>query len=194
MKTRYKVLLAIIAVVGLSVCVKSCIGRKEPDLTLAYVGYDFVNRELFEENKAELEEAVGDVDGNGEAVCEITEISFNENLTSADFSNSQKRMANAVGQGSARVYIMDKTFVEKNKDAEVFADISQMSDKGIKNSAGEVVAVDVSGNEKLARLGIDNGEGMYLSVRKVSEMDYVWNKNTEETDAAAKRAAEYILN
>lgn len=174
--------------------IKSCVDREEPDLTIAYVGYDFVNMTLFEENRGEVEEIIGDVDGDGKAVCEMVEISFNENLTSADLSNSKQKLTNAVGQGSARVYIMEKSFVENNKDNEVFADLSYLSGDGITNSEGETVGIDVSGSEMLAMLGIENTEGLYLAVRKVSEMDSVWDKDIDETDAAARRAAEYILN
>lgn len=194
MKTRYKVILALIVAVGIIVSIKSCVDREEPDLTIAYVGYDFVNMTLFEENRGEVEEIIGDVDGDGKAVCEMVEISFNENLTSADLSNSKQKLTNAVGQGSARVYIMEKSFVENNKDNEVFADLSYLSGDGITNSEGETVGIDVSGSEMLAMLGIENTEGLYLAVRKVSEMDSVWDKDIDETDAAARRAAEYILN
>ncbi len=194
MKTKYKVILALIVAVGIAVSIKSCVDREEPDLTIAYVGHDFVNMTLFEENRGELEEIIGDVDGNGKAVCEMVEISFNENLSTADLSNARQKLANAVGQGSARVYIMEKSFVEDNKDNEVFADLSYLSGDGITNSEGETVGIDVSGSEIPAMLGIENTQELYLAVRKVSEMDHVWDKNIDETDAAARRAAEYILN
>lgn len=193
MKKRYKIILALIAAVGVGVCIKSCVDREKADLTLAYIGHGFVDRELFKENRGELENAVGDVDGDGKAVCGIEEISFNENLAPADFSNAMQKLTNAVGQGSARVYITEKSFVEDNKDNDVFADISYLSEEGIKNSAGEVVAIDVSGCEKIAMLGIENGEGMYIAVRKVSEMDSVWYENTDGIDAAARRAVQYLL-
>lgn len=194
MKKRYKIILAVIVAVGIAVSVKSCVDREKADLTLAYVGHNFVNRTLFEENRAELCEAVGDVDKNGKAVCGIMEISFNEELSSADRSNSDRKLAAAVGQGEARVYIMEKSFVMKNRDSDVFADLSEFSGERILNSAGEAVGIDISGNEKLKNLGIDCGEGMYLALRRVSEMDAVWDKNIDETDKAARRAAEYLLS
>jgi hypothetical protein len=192
MKKRYKIILALIVTVGIIVSVRSCVVRKEADLTIAYIGHDFVNRSLFEENRGEINAIVGDVDSNGTQICDITEISFNENLSTADLSNAKQKMAYALGQGNARVYIMEKSFFDSNKDSGVYADLSYLSEDGLKNSDGEIIGIDVSGNEKLEKLGIKT-DGTYIALRAVTEMDGVWNKNVEKTDEAARRLVEYIL-
>jgi hypothetical protein len=192
MKKRYKIILALIVTVGIIVSVRSCVVREEADLTIAYIGHDFVNRSLFEENRDEINAIVGDVDSNGTQICDITEISFNENLSTADLSNAKQKMAYALGQGNARVYIMEKSFFDSNKDSGVYADLSYLSEDGLKNSDGEIIGIDVSGNEKLEKLGIKT-DGTYIALRAVTEMDGVWNKNVEKTDEAARRLVEYIL-
>jgi hypothetical protein len=87
---------------------------------------------------------------------------------------------------------MEKSFFDSNKDSGVYADLSYLSEDGLKNSDGEIIGIDVSGNEKLEKLGIKT-DGTYIALRAVTEMDGVWNKNVEKTDEAARRLVEYIL-
>ena len=191
---KLKIILLIIVIVGVVVCVKSCIGKREADLKLAYVGYGFVDTMKFDAFKDELGEIVGDINGDGKALCEMTEISFNENLTSADFANSQQKLMSAVGNGAARLYIMNYDFVEANKDNDVFKDLSNLSGEGIRNSAGEIVAISLKNSKSVLQMGLSGEEELYIAVRKISEMDSVMYKNIEKVDKAADIAAEYILN
>jgi len=189
---RLKIFIAIVVIFGVIVCVRSCVTRVSPDLTVAYIGYDFVNKEAFNASE-EAKSAVGDLNGDGQVKIEIMEISFSETLGSGDFQNSKSKMAAAVGGGTARLYFMDKAFIDKNIDSGVFGDITSLGD-GLKDSSGAVVAIDISGNENVKSLGIENTEDMYLCVRVVSELDEAYNKNVASEDAAARRLAEWILS
>ncbi len=193
MKKRYKIILAIIVIVGVLIAVKSCMDKVEPDLVMAYIGYDFTDKTMFEENGAELSEAVGDVNGDGQLKVEILEISFSETLSEGDFSNSQRKMASAVGGGTARLYFIDKVFFDKNRNSGVFADMSEFSTDGVKNSDGQVIAFDISENERVKEIGIKNTENLYLALRVVSEMDHVYDSGIGKKDEAARRAARWIL-
>lgn len=193
---KWKIAIAAVIVIGITVCVKSCADRREADLRMAYIGYGFVNMEKFEGAEG-LFEAVGDVNGDGAAICEMVEISFNETLSSADFANSQQKLMNAVGNGNSRVYIINKKFLDANLENDVFADISffaRPSDKEVTDAEDKTIAISLEGNEKIKELGIDQNEELYIAVRKVSEMDGVMYKNIEELDAAAQRAVQYILS
>ncbi len=193
MKKRYKIILAIIVIAGVLVAVKSCMNKVEPDLVMAYIGYDFTDKTMLEENGAELSEAVGDVNGDGQLKLEILEISFSENLSEGDFSNSQRKMASAVGGGTARLYFIDKNFLDKSKDSEVFADMSEFGTDGVKNSTGQVIAFDISDNERVREIGIKNTENLYLALRVVSEMDHIYDSDIDKKDEAARRAVRWIL-
>lgn len=192
-KKHYKIIFAVIAAVGVLISVKSCIDRKKADLTIAYIGYDFIDKTVFASNSADLCANVGDIDGDGTARVAVMEISFSERLNDADFTNSQKKMASAVGSGAARVYLIDKAFAEKIKSSMVLAPLTEFADEGIKDPDGNIVAVDISDNPRLKEMGVSDTEDMYLALRVVSEMDVATNKRIGEIDAAARRAVKWIL-
>lgn len=193
MRRQTKVLIAIVVFLGLIVCVKSCIDRKTPDITLAYIGDGFIDRTLFEENMKNLSPFCADIDSDGEINIDMMEISFSEELGQADRQNASQRMANAVGAGVARVYFIEEKYVINNASSGVFADIAALGD-GFKNAEGQVVAVSVKGNEKVRELGIEPDEDLYIAVRIVSEIDEVTDKNISAKHASAMKIAEYILS
>lgn len=192
MKTWHKVALTVIVIVGVLISVKSCIDKKTADITLAYIGDSFVDRELYEENIKLLEDICTDINSDGEVHVDIMEISFNESLTEADKQNSDSKLANAVGAGAARVYFIEEKYVVNNASSGVFEDLTELGD-GFKNADGEVVAINIKGNEKAKMLGIDTDGDIYLAVRLVSEIDAIVDKNIEKKHAMAMDIAEYIL-
>lgn len=192
MKKWHKIALIVIVVVGVLVSVKSCIDRKTPDITVAYIGSNFVDYNAFYENNRDMANACLDVNGDGEVVVELMEISFNDSLSQGDRENASKKLANAVGAGYARVYFIEKSYVINNASAGVFEDLSSLGD-GFKNSDGTVIAIDIDGNKKLEEMGI-NTDGLYLAVRVVSEMDAVTDKGIHEKHESALNIAKYILN
>ena len=150
-------------------------------------------RELFEENINLITKECSDLTGDGRFNVELMEISFSEQLGYADKSNSTQKMTNAIGMGTARLYIMDKSHVLSNKDKGVFADVSHFGE-GIVNTNGETVAVSLKGNKILDKLGIDSTEELYLALRIVSEVDAVMDKGILKKDEAVRKMAEAILN
>lgn len=193
MKKYYKYIIGVILILGIIISFKSCIDKKDYDVTIAYIGNDFVNRELFEENINLITKECSDLTGDGEFNVELMEISFSEQLGYADKSNSTQKMTNAIGMGTARLYIIDKSHVLSNKDKGVFADVSHLGE-GIVNTNGETVAVSLKGNKILDKLGIDSTEELYLALRIVSEVDAVMDKGILKKDEAVRKMAEAILN
>ncbi|MGM9551413.1 MAG: hypothetical protein ACI3XA_04075 [Clostridia bacterium] len=192
MKKWQKIIVAVIVIFGVIVCVKSCSDKKEADIILAYIGSDFVDYNAFDENSASLEEVCIDVNGDGEKIVEVMEISFNNSLNQADLQNSSQKMARAVGAGVARVYLLEESFVINNASKGVFCDLSALGD-GFKNSDGEVVAINVEGNKKVEKMGI-NTKNLYMAVRIVSEIDTVSDKNIDLKHQCAMNIAKYILS
>lgn len=192
MKKWHKIALIVIVVVGVLVSVKSCIDKETPDVTVAYIGSNFVDYNAFYENNGDMENVCLDVNNDGEVVVELMEISFNNSLSQSDRENASKKLTNALGAGAARVYFIEEGYVINNASAGVFADLSALGD-GLKNSLGEVVAINIQGNEKLEKMGIDTSN-LYLAVRIVSEMDTVTDKNINAKHESAINIAKYILN
>ena len=193
MKKRYKWMFAIVFVVGILICIRSCMVKEESDLTVAYIGYDFVNRSAFEENIYAFTQGCEDITGDGKFNCDIMEISFNDELGTADKSNANQKLANAVGMGKARLYFISEDYVRRNTEAGVFADISSLGE-GVKNKKGETIAISVHANKKLLSLGINPDKNMYLAIRIVSEMDTATDKNIQKKDDAAWIIAKNILS
>lgn len=196
MKTWHKIALAIIVIVGVIVCIKSCMDRKSPDLTIAYIGEDFISREAYDENVTKLSHLCSDITGDGSISIDIMEISYNDELSHSDKSNSNQKMTNAIGNGAARLYFIEEEYVTKNLDVDVFYDLTKLYDgkrSVIKNSSGQIVAIGVKGSKKVAELGIEPKEDLYIAVRKITEMDNFWNNSVQEQTNSAIRIAEYIL-
>ncbi len=195
MKTWQKIALVVIVVLGVAVCVKSCVDKTEADLKIAYIGYDFIISDTFDENAEEISSLVGDINGDGEAIADIIEISFNDSLSASDLENSRQKKTSALGSGTSRLYLIDKEFVdqEAQSDYEIFADISSLGE-GITNSKGQTIAISLENNEKVKLLGVRDTTNLYLAIRVVSEMDGILYKNIEEQNAAAERIAAWILN
>ncbi len=197
MKTWHKIAIAIIVIVGVIVCVKSCMDRKSPDLTIAYIGEDFVNRESYDENVTKLYPFCSDITGDGGISIDIMEISYNDELSHSDKSNSNQKMTNAVGNGAARLYFIEEEYVTKNLDVDVFYDMTNLYDgkrNVITNSSGQIVAISVKGSKKVAELGIEPKENLYIAIRKITEMDDFWVDSVKEQNASAINIAKYILD
>ncbi len=196
MKTWHKIAIAIIVIVGIVICIKSCVDRKQPDLTIAYIGEDFVNRESYDKNISKLYELCSDITGDGSISIDIMEISYNDELSHSDKSNSNQKMTNAVGNGAARLYFIEEEYVTKNLEVDVFYDMTELYDgkrSVIKNPSGQIVAISVKGSKKVAELGIEPKENLYISIRKITEMDTFWINNVEEQNASAINIAKHIL-
>ncbi len=192
MKTWHKTALIVIVVVGILISVKSCVDKKTADITLAYIGESFVDRELFSKNVSSLSAVGSDVNSDGEVIIDIMEISFNDSLSEADKQNSESKLTNAIGAGVARVYLIEEKYLINNASSGVFAELSQFGE-GFKNADGEVCGISVKDNEKVKSLGIDTSKNLYLAVRIVSEIDALMDKNIEKKHSMAMDIAEYIL-
>ena len=192
MKTWHKVAIVIIVIVGVFLCVKSCIDKKDADLTVAYIGHDFVQRETFEQNMHEYASLCTDITGDGEIYIDMMEISFNEDLPEGDKQSAWSKLTSAVGAGIARLYFIEESYIRSNADEGFFADISHLGN-GITNSKGQVVAISLKDNERVKLFGIEPKEDLYLAVRIVSEMDISTDKNIEAKNSSAHKIAQYII-
>lgn len=193
MKTWHKTILIIIVAIGVFICVKSCVDKREADITLAYIGDGFLDRAMFDAGIEDLDEICGDINKDNAVQIDMMEISFNESLTQSDIQNSRQKLASALGAGVARVYFIEEKYLINNAESGIFADMSHFGD-GFKTGGGKVVAISLKGNEKAKRLGIDTEGDIYIALREVSEMDAVLYKDLELKNKAAENIVKYILS
>lgn len=193
MKAWHKIILIIIIAVGIFICVKSCVDKREADITLAYIGDGFLDRDMFDRGVEDLNKVCGDINGDNAVQVDMMEISFNESLTQSDIQNSRQKLTSALGAGVARVYFIEEKYLINNAESGIFADMSQFG-SGFKTGGGKVVAISLKGNEKAQRLGIDTQGDIYIALRDVSEMDTVLYKDIELKNKAAENIVKYILS
>ena len=178
MKKWHKIALLLVVIIGVLVAVKSCIDKKEADITMAYIGDDFVDFPAFEIGREALAALCDDINNDGEVWIDMTEISFSDQLGQGGRQNSFQKLTSAVGMGTARVYILEEKYVISNVSSGVFADLSHLGE-GFVSPDGKTVAISVEGNKTVESLGIKASEDMYIAVREVSEMDTVTDKNIQ---------------
>ncbi len=197
--TKWFILLAIAVILGAAVAVKSCVERVKADITVSYIGESYFDSELFYENSSLLDEAVGDVNGDGKINTEIVVISIGTSLTSSQEQANLAKMSVSMGQGESRVYLMDKVYCQRYADEEILADLSDFrADSSVTdvlvNSSGKVYGISVEGNPLVEKLGLSDTKDVYLALRSVTEMDSVNFKNIEKIDEAAKNTAKLIIS
>ncbi len=196
------VILAVVALIGIIVAVRSCARRVEPDLTISYIGENYFNSDAFYENVSTLKDAVGDINGDGKKEIELAVISFTTNLTASQEQSNNIKLQMSMGQGQSRLYLMDKQYcqhyIDENDEIPVLADLTDYAPEGVKtlaDSEGRVRGIDVSGSRVLAKLGLSDSKDVYIAMRTITEMDYVNFKNPtpEEMNKAAEDVLMYIL-
>ncbi len=197
---RLYIILAVAALLGVIVAVRSCTSRVKPDLIISYIGENYFSSEAFYDNVSVLEEVIDDINGDGKKYIEISVIPFTSNVTAAQQQSNLAKNTMSVGQGKSRVYIIDKAYAQNiYKNQDVLADLSDFVSEGddvLTDENGVVYAISVEGNKLLEKLGLDDSEDVYIALRKITEMDHVNYKNPgpEEMTKVAEAVIKQIIN
>ncbi len=197
---RLYVILAVAALIGVIVAVRSCTDRVEPDLVISYIGENYFDSEAFYDNVSTLEAVIDDINGDGKKYIEISVIPFTSNVSAAQQQSNLAKNTLSVGQGQSRVYIIDKAYCQNiYENQDVLADLSDFVREGddvLTNENGVVCAISVEGNRLLEKLGLSDTEDVYIALRKITEMDYVNFKDPgpEEMTEVAEAVIKQIIN
>ena len=195
---RLCIILVIITVIGIIVAVRSCTEKVDADLTIAYIGDELFNSDVFYPAAPEIEAEIDDINGDGKRKIELVTITFNKNITFSQEQSNMAKMTMSMGQGQSRLYFMDKEYCERYADSEILMDISDIAGgrEVLTNEQGKVYAISMNGNNNLRRLGLIDTSEVYAAVRAITEMDYINFKNPgpEEMNEAAMDVLMYILN
>ena len=164
-----------------------CAQKKTPDLTVAYVGYDYVQTDGFRDDLSAL---VGDVNGDG------TEYVFCDNVTipreiksEQDMMMSQKLMLMFV-DGETRLFIMERDFLDAYGDS--FEDLDGILPAGKLEDAfeygGRKIAVSTLECPQLAKYGLSK-EGLYMGIISLNENNKKFAENYQTSVKLIKELA-----
>ena len=191
---RLTVIFIFVLIIGVIVAVRSCAGRKKPDMIITYIGENYFDSDRFYAESDRLSGGIDDVNGDGERIAELVTISFGTSLTQSQEQNNYTRLTMSIGGGESRVYIMDKAYAARFADSEFLADVSEYAgEDALINDAGKVYGISVEGNGLLRSLGLDDTENVYIALRAVTELDSATNDNIARIDAGARKILQYII-
>lgn len=197
---RLYIILAVAAILGIIVAVRSCSSKVEPDLVISYVGENLFSSDKFYENIPTLRDVIDDVNGDGKKEIELATITFTTNITASQEQANMSKMNMSMGMGESRLYLMDKQYCQHyaDTDSEFIMDLTGLIPDGmdvITNDQGKIYGVSVENNAVLEKLGLDTTE-VYASLRAITKMDHINFKNPgpEEMNKAAEDVLLYIIN
>lgn len=163
---------------------------EKPDLTIGYIGTDYVNVQTFNDNKGELELLIRDADGNGESKAEM--YAYAVDLQS-DLNDTFLEMIEAENY---HIFISTKKAFEDVEDKDVFIDANEFVNlKGKKfatlsDKKDRVYAVSLKDNDYMKNMGILNSDNLYIAVA-FAEPDE--DGDIPMTSKNARNIAGYIL-
>lgn len=159
----------IFILIVLLITLKDCASRVDPDFSALYVGDKYFNSEALE---AEIEEFVGDLNGDGENSLFFEQILIPENPQSEmDLQMHQKLLLTFVSR-DARLYIIEDQFLERYGDSFESLEGILPPEKleGGKEFDGKVIGIPASNCEFLKKHGLSDSD-LYVGILLVSADD-----------------------
>ena len=134
-----------------------------PDLRIAYVSKNYMNRQTFNDCKSELEMLLLEATSDNKLVAEIETYSDeNEDMLT-------EKLNEYIFSDNYDIYIADVEAFEAVEDKSVFIDtsiyLSQMvkSDYMLKDSDGRAYAVSIKDNSLIELFGASSTDGLYIA-------------------------------
>lgn len=189
---KFHILIGILAVAFVVFTAVECNRRKNPDLCIGYVSYDYRDHTILEQ---ELSKEVGDDNGDGRSYVMVDSVVMNEiPVTDQDSMLAQKVSVMFVS-GDYRMYIMDKEFFEVEMYNEMFMDLSDLISEDVKENAykimGKPIAVKTTDCKFLQDVKF-SGEELYVGLTAIADPDR-GNKNVDAEVETAKKALKILI-
>lgn len=136
----------------------------KPDVTIGYIGINYVNVQTFNDNKYELELLLRDANDDKQRIAEMY-------AYAADLqSDLDELLIDMVDAESYDIVITTKDALNKFEDKKAFVNAREyvnLDNKNldtIKDKSGRVYAVSLEDNDYVKKMGILNTEGLYIAV------------------------------
>ncbi len=138
--------------------------KKEPDISICYIGKNYINVQTFNDNKKTIELLLHDANGDGEKFSAIS--AYPVDLE----SDLHEVFEKIVGKDTQDIFISEKTAFTKYEDKSVFVtaseyvDLSELPVDTLKDDDGRVYAVSLDKSRFMERLGFAKDvTGLYIA-------------------------------
>ena len=144
---RYKWLIIILAliVVFLIIAAVQWLSADDPDITVLFVGPEYLTTESRSKLYTSMEKFAADIDGDGKVTTDILDITLKRayDISDPDYyvtydqnNEALKRFEAEIRVGDALIYILDRTYFDKCVELGVLAKLSDVLGAEPENSVG----------------------------------------------------------
>lgn len=144
----------------------------EPDITIGYIGTNYINVQTFNDNKGDIEKVLADANADDNILAQM------EAYTVDLQSDLDETFIEMVDSGDYDIYLSSEeafmTFEDKSQFVtvnEYISDIESDKYKTIKDKSGRIYAVSLEDNDYAKSLGIMNTTDLYIAVAAGSAED-----------------------
>lgn len=137
----------------------------EPDITIGYIGTNYVNVQTFKDNKDDIEKVLADANDDDKKLAQL--YAYTVDLK----SELDDMLIEMVDSGDYDIYISNKDGFESFEDKSKFVTVNEYisdieSDKyqTIKDESGRIYAVSLEENDYVKNLGIMDTTDLYIAV------------------------------
>ena len=185
---KWHILFLVLIAICVGFVLSNVTQKEEPDLSICYVGKNYINVQTFNDNKRTLELLLHDSNDDGKKSTVIS--AYPVDLES-DLHEVFKKM---VERDTEDIFIAEKTAFTKYEDKSVFAtaseyvDLSKLNVDTLKDDDGRVYAVSLEGCPYLKRLGIFDDTDLYIAAANPADGGELTKKHKN-----GRNIAGYIL-
>lgn len=169
--------------------------KKNPDFVVVYAGHEYGSASQFAPIEDKAKEIVGDLDGDGQVKVNFRLIAIRTGeITDYDVNKEQQFNYSFLDE-AVHLYLIEKNYLTDKSLYFEPLDSILPADRlrgGIKNEAGEVYAVPLSGNRLAEEMDFAR-EDMYIAVKKIMDVERD-NPLAHEGQEKAKELLQYIVN
>ena len=143
--------------------------KQEPDLSICYVGKNYINIQTFDDNKKMIEDLLHDANKDEKKVASVSAYPVD---TESDLHDAFEKL---VEKDTFDIFISEKTAFTKHKDKSVFVtaneyvNLSKLPVETLKDENGRVYAVSLEKCKFLERFGIFDATDLYIAAVDATE-------------------------
>ncbi len=138
--------------------------KQEPDLSICYVGKNYINVQTFDDNKKMIEDLLHDANKDEKKIASVSAYPVD---TESDLHEVFEKLAE---KDTFDIFISEKTAFTKYKDKSIFVtaneyvNLSKLPVETLKDENGRIYAVSLEKCEFLERFGIFDSTDLYIGV------------------------------
>lgn len=160
---KWHLLFSLVVLVCITFIFVSLTTRTSPDMTIGYTGTKFINRQMFNDNKSEIELLLHDANEDGKKTANFVTYTID---MQKDINETFSQM---IESEEYDIYIASRETFESCEDKNVFVDASSYIDfsqkelETLEDASGRIYATSLTDNSIAERLGVVDPTGLYIA-------------------------------